>query len=327
MNPETILGLGRKFMEPRIFLTAVELDLFSVIAKEPLTADEVASRLEVTPRGITILLDALVPMGLLEKRDGRYECPEGVASALSKDSPTSLLPMFQLSVGGWKRWSNLTEIVRHGQTQDRPAVFDGDPQEQAMFARAMHTIAYRTAPAIVAAVDPADAKRLLDVGGSLGAYTQAFLEAAPSLSATLFDLPHVAEMARQRFEGSDLASRITFVVGDFYEDELPAGHDLALLSAIIHQNSSEQNLELYRKVGRALTSGGRLVIRDHVMSPDHTLPAAGTLFAVNMLVVIAGGSTYTFDEIRQGLEAAGFTRVRLLQTGEQMNGLVEAFKP
>ena len=69
------------------------------------------------------------------------------------------------------------------------------------------------------------------------------------------------------------------------------------------------------------------MIRDHVMSPDHTQPASGTLFAVNMLVVTAGGSTYSFDEIRQGLEAAGFTRVRLLQTGERMDGLVEAFKP
>ena len=92
------------------------------------------------------------------------------------------------------------------------------------------------------------------------------------MRATLFDLPRVVQMARQGFEGSDLAARITFVAGDFYHDELPADHDLALLSAIIHQNSPEQNLELYRKVSRALRSGGRLVVRDHLMSPDHTQP-------------------------------------------------------
>jgi len=124
-----------------------------------------------------------------------------------------------------------------------------------------------------------------------------------------------------------VAERITFVAGDFYADELPIGHDLALLSAIIHQNSPEQNIELYRKVGRALEPGGRLVIRDHVMNPEPTEPARGTLFAINMLVVTAGGSTYSFDEIRQGLEAAGFTRVKLLQNGERMDGLVEAFNP
>ena len=85
-------------------------------------------------------------------------------------------------------------------------------------------------------------------------------------------------------------------------------------------------LDLYRKVNRALRPSGRLIIRDHVMSPDHTQPASGTLFAVNMLVVTAGGSTYSYDEIRQDLESSGFTSVKLLQTGEQMDGLVEAFK-
>ncbi len=326
MDPQTILGLGRKFMQPRVLLTAAELDVFTPIAEGPLSAEEVADRLQVPPRGIAILLDALVPMGLLEKEDGRYACPPPVAAILSKDSPTSLLPMLLLSAGGWKRWSNLTEIVRQGGTDAKPAMFSGDRREQATFIKAMHVIASKLAPGVVAAIDPGDAKRLLDIGGALGTYTQAFLEAAPDLSATLFDQPPVIEMARAHFEGNDLAARITFAAGDFYEDELPPDHDLALLSAIIHQNSPEQNVELYRKANRALRPGGRLVIRDHVMSPDHTQPAAGTLFAVNMLVVTSGGNTYSFDEIRRDLEKADFARVKLLQSGEMMDGLVEAFK-
>jgi len=327
IKPEAILGVGRKFMESRVVLSAAELDVFSLIAIGPLTADEVAGKLEAPPRGVTFLLDALVPMGLLDKHDDRYSCPPEVAAALSKDSKTSLLPMLLLSAGGWRRWSNLTDIVRNGPAKTRPGIFDGTQHQQATFIRAMHALACRTAPAIVAAAKPGDAKRLLDIGGALGAYTQAFLEAATDMSATLFDLPPVIQMARERLDGSDLAARITFAEGDFYEDELPPDHDLALMSAIIHQNSPEQNVELYRKVSRALRPGGRLVIRDHVMSTDHTQPASGTLFAVNMLVVTAGGSTYSFNEISHDLETAGFTRVKLLQTGEQMNGLVEALKP
>ncbi len=327
MPPEAILGLGRKFMESRIVLTAAELDVFTFLHEDALTADELASRLEATSRGVAHLLDALVPMGLIEKHDGRYQCPAPVAAVLSKRSPTSLLPMLLLSNGGWRRWSNLTDIVRHGATGTRPAVYDGNHQEQATFIQAMHVLAKRVAPAIVAAVGPGDATRLLDIGGALGTYTEAFLEASPALRATLFDLPPVVEMARKRFESTDLASRVSYAVGNFYEDELPPDHDLALLSAIIHQNSPEQNVALYQKVARALRPGGRLVIRDHVMSPDHTEPGSGTLFAVNMLVVTAGGSTYSFDEIRQGLQEAGFTRIKLLQTGERMDGLVEAFTP
>jgi hypothetical protein len=99
-----------------------------------------------------------------------------------------------------------------------------------------------------------------------------------------------------------------------------------LLSAIIHQNSPEQNIELYRKINRALQPGGRLVIRDHVMSPDHTLPISGAFFGVNMLVATREGRTYSFEEIKASLESAGFIKINLIQPDEQMNGLVEGFK-
>ena len=115
--------------------------------------------------------------------------------------------------------------------------------------------------------------------------------------------------------------------GDFYADELPGGHDLALLSAIIHQNGPDQNVALFSKVFRALIPGGRIVIRDHVMTPDRTRPKDGAVFAVNMLLVTPAGRTYTYDQIREALSKAGFERVRLLQDGEHMDGLVEAFKP
>jgi predicted methyltransferase len=134
-------------------------------------------------------------------------------------------------------------------------------------------------------------------------------------------------MARRRLATTGLLDRIQLVAGDFCKDELPTGHDLALLSAIIHQNSPEQNIELYWKIFRALQPGGRLVIRDHVMSSDHTRPTSGAFFAVNMLVVTAGGGTYSFEEIKSSLESAGFIKVDLIQPDERMTGLVEGFKP
>jgi hypothetical protein len=99
------------------------------------------------------------------------------------------------------------------------------------------------------------------------------------------------------------------------------------VSAIIHQNSSEQNLELFSMVFRSLSPGGRIVIRDHVMEPDRTNPRDGAVFAVNMLLSTSGGNTYTYGEIKAGLTQAGFVDIRLFQKGEHMDGLVEAFKP
>jgi ubiquinone/menaquinone biosynthesis C-methylase UbiE len=186
--------------------------------------------------------------------------------------------------------------------------------------------ASKAAPKIVAAINPGQARRLLDVGGGSGSYTLAMLSAVPEMRATLFDLPPVIEMARDRVQAAGMLDRVELVAGDFYKDELPPGHDLALLSAIIHQSSYEQNEVLYAKIYRALNSGGRIVVRDHVMSADRTRPLEGALFAVNMLAGTEGGTTYTFDEIKEALTAAGFTRINLTQT-RGMFSLVEGFKP
>ena len=115
--------------------------------------------------------------------------------------------------------------------------------------------------------------------------------------------------------------------GDFYRDELPGGSDLALLSAIIHQNSPEENVDLYRKAYRALAPGGVLLIRDHIMDETRTKPPGGAMFALNMLVNTRGGDTYTYEEVRSTLERAGFTDVKWVREGEHMDSLVEARKP
>ena len=166
---------------------------------------------------------------------------------------------------------------------------------------------------IVEAVDPGAARSLLDVGGGSGTYTMAFFGQSRKCSATLFDLPEVIEMARERLKNEGLLDRVTLVPGSFYLQEFPEGHDLALISAIIHSNSPEENLELYRKVFRALKPGGRILVRDHVMSPDRTWPRDGAVFAINMLVGTSGGGTYTYEEIEAGLREG---RIRENQASE-----------
>ncbi|HBH86198.1 MAG TPA: hypothetical protein DDY17_01160 [Syntrophaceae bacterium] len=168
---------------------------------------------------------------------------------------------------------------------------------------------------------------MLDVGGASGTYTIAFLRTVPDMRATLFDMPEVVEMARERLSKAGMLDRVTLVSGDFYQDEFPPGHDLAFVSAIIHQNSPAQNVDLYHKIFRSLDRGGRIVIRDHVMEPDRLHPKDGAIFAVNMLLGTSGGGTYTYEEIKADLSQAGFTAVRLIKRGEHMDALVEAFRP
>ena len=322
-----ILNLARNFMECRILLSGAELDLFTLLTPEALTAQEIGDRIQADPRGLTILLDALSAMDLLIKREGTYHCPPPISALLSSEAPGSILSWVLHMAAVWKRWTSLTDLVRNPQQSEQQAPSSPKFRDIRAFIGAMHVIASPLAPKIVAAVRPLSSRALLDVGGAMGTYTVAFLQAIPEMKATLFDRPEVIEIARPFLSGVGLLHRINLVPGDFYKDEFPKNHDLAFVSAIIHQNSPEQNLQLFLKVFRSLDPGGRIIIRDHVMDPDRTRPKDGAIFAVNMFVATAGGNTYTFDEIKTWLTQAGFVNTHLLLPGEHMDALVEAFKP
>jgi precorrin-6B methylase 2 len=321
-NEASLQELSRSFQEARLLLTGAELGLFDLLADQPLAAGEAAARLGANPRGLTILLDALSAMGLLLKEAGRYRCAPAAAAHLRSEGPESVLSAVLHQADLWRRWSRLTEIVGGAAAIDRARAMD-----QRAFIGAMNVSAERQADRIVALAAPGAARRLLDVGGASGTYTLAFLRAVPLMRATLFDRPAVVEMARERLGAAGMLERVTLVPGDFYQDPLPPGHDLALVSAIIHQNSPEQNVALFRKVRAALDPGGRIVIRDYVLAPDRTSPRGGALFAVNMLAAGREGNCYTYAEIQAALEQAGFTRVGLIHEGKGMDSLVEAFSP
>ena len=315
----------RGFFKSRVILTAAELDLFTRLAKGQARADDLAKELRCDQRCLTRLLDCLVALNLLSKQDGIYQTSERGA-LLSAEHPETELPMVLHINGLWETWSGLTETLKTGENPRRKPVADRGKDSLKDFIGAMHVVGRSLSNEIADSYDLSPFKRLLDIGGATGTYTIAFLEKNPQMTAVLFDLPDVIPWAEERLGSEGLVGRVELVAGGFYHDELPRGCDLALLSAIIHQNSPQENLDLYGKIHGALEPGGKLLIRDHVMDPGRTFPPQGTLFAINMLVNTKGGDTYTFDEMKDTLEAAGFGEVMLVRKGERMDCLVEARK-
>ncbi len=314
------------FWKSRIILTGAELDLFTLLDESPATSERIASMLGCDPRGMDRLLNALSALGLLQKQDNGVCCLNEAGRFLSSRHPETILPMMLHFNGLWNGWSHLTDAVRTGGPAPRPHWEKDEPGRKA-FIGAMHSIGLDLALEIADAFDASRFETLLDIGGASGTYTIAFLRKNPRLNAVLFDLAPVIQMARERLQAEGLDDRVMLVAGDFYKGDLPAGCDLALLSAIIHQNSPAQNLDLYKEIYQSLAPGGSLLIRDHIMDASRTKPPAGALFALNMLLGTRGGDTYTFDEVKDALEKAGFTEVKWLRSGERMDSLVEARKP
>jgi SAM-dependent methyltransferase/predicted transcriptional regulator len=317
---------ARGFMKSRLILTAAELDLFTRCDDHPTSAQELVRDLKLDLRAATRLLDALVTIGMLEKEGGKYRTTEH-GSPFSSRHPQTVLPMVLHMCHLWNTWGHLTDIVRSGKNPNSAPGVPMSETDRKAFIGAMHVAGRKLSQEVADAYDLSGFQRLLDIGGGSGTYTIAFLKNNPRLKAVLFDLESVIPMAQQRLRDEGFLDRVALAAGDFYKDELPKGCDLALLSAIIHQSGPEENLQLYQKIHRALDPGGTILIRDHIMDESRTIPPMGAMFAINMLVNTRNGDTYTFEEIKDALEKAGFEGVRLARAGQGMDGLVEARKP
>lgn len=324
---QQILDMMAAFTPSCVIGAAAELNLWSVVDDQRLTAGEIADRLHADIRATTVLLDALAALRLLVKEVDRYAVPRQLAVWLREDSDASTLPMLRHRMSILRGWSQLAWIVKKGEPASRQASIRGPEADRAAFVAAMHTVSGPVADELIARLGPPRFTHLLDVGGASGTWTLAFLRTVPDTQATLFDLPDAIEQARQRMEGSEFAGRVNLVAGDFYIDPLPTGADYAWVSAIVHQNSREQNRELLAKVYTALVPGGRIGIRDVVMQPDKVQPVEGALFAINMLVNTASGGTFSFAELAEDLQAAGFVEPKLRIEDLAMNSVIEAVKP
>jgi predicted O-methyltransferase YrrM len=325
ITPKNIMEDAWCYMKSRVLFTAAELDIFTKLAGCHYTAAELARDSGVDVRGATRLLDCLITLGLLQKDQNRYRLSEG-SEILSAKHPATILPMILHLNHVWKNWSQLTETVRQGKNEALKKIVDAGGEVQEAFIGAMHAIGQELAAEIAGAYDLSPYMKLLDIGGASGTYTMAFLRQNPTMRAVIFDFAPVLALAKKRLEADGFLDRVELAAGDFYVDEMPGGCDLALLSAIIHQNSPAQNVELYKKIHQALEPGGVVLIRDHIMDETRTQPPAGAMFALNMLVNTTGGDTYTFGEVKETLEAAGFGEVKQVRAGERMDGLVEGRK-
>jgi precorrin-6B methylase 2 len=321
---EKILEVATGYRKACVLAAAVDLELFDAMLGRRLTAARIARNIKGDRRAVTIILDALVALELLKKSGGRYAVPADVAPVLAAGGKQSVLAMSQHHAGCLRRWSQLARVAKTGRPAARVPSVRGERKDAAAFIGGMHDLNRLIAPQLVREIQPLPFKHLLDIGGASGTWTIAFLEINPSGRATIFDLPHVVPMARRRLRELKLAGKIRLVAGDFYRDELPRGADLAWVSAIVHQNSREQNRALFRKIFCALQPGGRIAIRDVVMEESRTAPVPGALFAVNMLAGTPRGGTFTFKELAADLRRAGFVGARLVRRGEGNDSVVVA---
>jgi hypothetical protein len=136
----------------------------------------------------------------------------------------------------------------------------------------------------------------------------------------LFDQPAVVASAERVFGDAGVASRASWVGGDFFSD-LPTHGDVYLLKSVLHNWDDSDAPGILQCCRRAMAPAARLVVAERIVPAD-VGPSEAKLFDINMLVVV-GGRERTEAEYRRLLEVAGFTAARVLDTSSPIS-IVEA---
>lgn len=323
VTPDRIMQIGMGFWASKTLLSAVELELFTVLGADAKTAAEIGERLGLHPRSQSDFLDSLVSLGLLE-RDGDgpqapYRNTGETAAFLDKSQPSyvgGILEMANSRLYGF--WNDLTEALQTGRPQNETksggdffGVLYADEKRLEEFLRAMQGIQMGNFLALLDQVDLSSATTLCDVGGANGTFCGLAVQRHPRLAATVFDLAPVVPIAERHLAAMGVEKRVQVVAGDFFADDLPPA-DVIVMGNILHDWDEEQKITLITKAHKALSDGGRLIAIENVIDDARRENTFGLLMSLNMLIELPGGFDYTGAQFDRWCAEAGFARTEIV---------------
>jgi len=241
-RPDTtrLQRLAHSYRAAAALMAAVELGLFTRVARGADTEAAVAQALDLTPTNAERLVTACVALGLLVREGDRLHNAPDVARFLVEGEPTYAGPWMLFSKPDWNEWGRLAGHLGRRDAVGLGKYAHGFTVEQARkYHEATYSIGMGAARRFARQVDLAGRRQILDLGGGSGCYCIVAAQQHPELRAIVFDLPPVVEVTREFIASHGLADRVTAQAGDFTRDPLPAGADVVIMASNLPQYSRE----------------------------------------------------------------------------------------
>ena len=331
-SPNRILEIGYAFWRSKALLSAVELQVFTILAEGALDLEDLTRRVGLHERSARDFFDALAALGMLHRdAQGRYHNAPDCDRYLDRRKPDYLGDLLaHLNARHYHNWGSLTQALRSGTAQsggigDYEVLHDGHPL-QAVFMSGM-TAGSLLAARTLAATFPWDgARTVIDVGCAQGGAVVEIARAHPHLTGGGFDLPPVERTFTSYVQDNGLSDRLRFYPGDFFTDALPAA-DVLVMGRILHNWDLATKKMLLEKAHRALPPGGVLIVYDPVIDDDRRQNAHALLSSLNMLIETTGGFEYTGAQCAAWMRQAGFTQVHAEPLGDVHTAIVAKKSP
>ena len=314
----SIFGFVTGVWAAQAVATAARLGIPDLLAHGPRTAADLASVVKVDPSALHRLLRGIASVGVLtSEADERFSLTP-VGECLRSDVPGSMRSFIiaETAPGHWLPWGHLERSVRTGAPSSEHALgmnvwdyYKKNHEEGHHFAEAMSGMSGMAMQAVLASYSFSGLRKIVDVGGSHGAFLSAVLGREPSAKGVLFDRPEVVEGAGATLEAAGVADRVERVGGSFFE-KVPSGGDAYLLKHILHDWNDEECVKILRGVRESMAPDARVVVVEMLITSDGP-PSPAPLLDLNMLVMLTGKER-TADEFaglfaKAGLRLAGVT--------------------
>jgi hypothetical protein len=319
LSPEKILQTGMGFWASKTLLSAVEMEVFTELARHPEDLDAIQGRLGLHPRGARDFLDALVALGFLARdEDGIYSNTPETDLFLDKHKPSYIGGMLEMAnhrLYGF--WNNLTAALRTGEQQnearsgeDMFSKLYADPVRLKEFLRAMSGVSHGANMTIARQFPWSDYETFVDAGTAQGDLAVQIALANPHLKGIGFDLPEVGPIFEDYVEELGVEDRVSFQGGSFFTEPLPKA-GVVLYGHILHDWNLEEKQHLLRVAYEAIPKGGAVVVYDAIIDDNRSENAFGLLMSLNMVVETEGGFDYTGADCQGWMREAGFRETRV----------------
>jgi SAM-dependent methyltransferase len=313
-NPGFILDNISAYQRSFALKAAIELDVFTEIARGNGTAEGIAEAVNASIRGIRILCDYLVVNGFLSKGDGKYSVTVDSGMFLDRNSPAYFgsAVQFLLDPRLISPFFNLSAVVRAGTTTlpDEGTV-SHDNAIWVDFAKHMAPLMFPAAGEIADLVAGDKEVSVLDIAAGHGLFGVMIAQRNPNAQITALDWPNVLSVATENAKKFGVAGRHATLPGDAFEAEYGGPYDLILVTNFFHHFDPPTCEKLMRKILAALAPGGRCVTLDFVPNDDRVSPPMPAAFALMMLGSTPAGDAYTFAEYETMFRNAGYASSEL----------------
>ena len=312
-----LLRLGNAFCDAKALLTAVDLDLFSVLHDSPASAEVIAERLSLHGRGLSDFLHLLTALGVLEKTGDNFANAPGADQHLVRGTDDYIGGFLLRSDRNlYPAWGKLADALRTGKPQSGGnfAEVMQQPAILRQFIGMMDALNQQLTAELLEAFPFGDYASVLDLGGCRGNLVTQLVRPHEHLSGHVFDIPPMQPFFEEIAAERGVADRVEFHGGDFFTDAIPAA-EVIIIGHVLHDWDADQRKHLVHKAFDALTPGGALLVYDRMLdeTPRHV---ENLVISLDMLLVTDGGSEYTAEELRGHAVAAGFDSVEEQALGD-----------